>query len=445
MNTPDFSGKRILFTGFSMAPGSEALAGYHFAKKHGGDDFTTLYWGDEAYAASLPAEFKKIHVAGNNDFDPKLSEGYDIVFRQNATRPDLVLSPTTTPTNEFFKLCPAPIIAVTGTKGKGTTSSLIAAILEEAGHSVHLLGNIGLNALDNLEKISENDIVVFEISSFQLWDIKRSPKIAVVLMISEDHQDVHNSMEEYIEAKAQIVRYQTPDDVVVHHPTNELTLRAVAKARSERKAFLTTQGAYITDDGIYIEDQKVMNVTDVGLVGVHNLENVTAAITAAWEYTTDLGAISKAVKQFKGLEHRLEEVATKKGVTFYNDSFSAAIPAAVAAIHAFDSSTIVIVGGYDKKSSLAAIADAIVSRPVKKAILIGQTGPQLKQLLDDRNFTDYELDTTMRLESAVEKAVRSADAGDVVVLSPGCASFDMFKNYKERGNQFKEYVHGLDG
>src|SRR6056297_3739441 len=154
MYSPNFSGKKILFTGFSMSPGSEALAGYHYAKKYGGEDFTTLYWGDEEYAQSLPDEFTKIQVEGNNKFDTEVTKGYDIVFRQNATHPDLVLSPSTSPTIEFFKLCPAPIIGVTGTKGKGTTSTLIAKILEESGQKVHLVGNIGKNALDEIENIA---------------------------------------------------------------------------------------------------------------------------------------------------------------------------------------------------------------------------------------------------------------------------------------------------
>ncbi len=439
---PDYADKKILFTAFSVAEGSEELAGYRFLKRYGAQDITTLYWGGDEIAAKIPADVKKIEIKPHY-VDEQLTAGYDMVFRHQTTRPDAIASPITSNAVEFFKFCPAPIIAVTGTKGKGTTSSLIAAILKEAGKTVHLLGNIGTQAISRLDQIQPDDIVVFEISSFQLWDLRESPHVAVVLLIDEDHLDVHSSMDEYVNAKGNIARYQQEDDLLIYHPENELSAKIARLSKGKKQKFMTPKAAHIKDGYVFYQKTAIMPLEEVGLVGRHNLENVCAAISAAWEYTQDVSAIEEAVRGFTGLEHRLEFVAKKAGVRFYNDSFSAAVPAAIAAVQAFEEPIIVVLGGYDRHVSFAKLAAAVKASHVKHAILIGQNRHQIATALEDAGFQDYELFEGQDMTAIVQRASDLAESGDVVVLSPGSPSFDMFENYKARGLLFKDAVHAL--
>ena len=443
METPDYSGKKILFTAFSVADGSEEVAGYEFVKRHGATDITTLYWGDEEYAAKIPEDVKKIRVDGNNKFDPEVTKGYDLVFRHQTTRPDLILSPTTTNTNEFFKFCDSPIVAVTGTKGKGTTSTLISEILDQAGVANRLLGNMGNTAIRELDDLEDDEVVVFEISSFQLWDLEYSPQVAVVLMMGVDHQDVHNSVEEYIQAKGNITNFQTAEDIVVYHPENEMTAEVVGTPNGRAKRYLTDEGAHIADNKIMIDGAEIMWVEQVGLQGPHNLENVAAAITAAWEFTQDTSAISTAVAEFGGLEHRLELVREYNGIRFFNDSFSAAPVAAMAAVNAFDEPVSVILGGYDKGNTFEELAAAVKEAGVHKAVLIGETREMIAASLDEVGFEAYQTTDTTSMDAIVGLAAQEMPENSIVLLSPGCASFDMFENYKDRGNQFKDAVSRL--
>lgn len=442
-NTPDYSGKKILFTAFSVSDGSEELAGYEYIGYHGATDVSTLYWGNEDYAAKIPNNIKKIRVDGNNHFDPDVTAGYDLIFRHQTTRPDLLKSPSTTNTNEFFKYCPAPIIAITGTKGKGTTSTLISLILDQAGIQNRLLGNMGNTAIHELDSITADEVVIFEISSFQLWDLEYSPHVAVVLMMDVDHQDVHSSVEEYIRAKSNIVNHQKQDDVVVYHPTNEMTADVVGTPNGRSKKYMSDEGAHIKDGQIFIDDQYILDTSQVGLLGEHNLENVCAAITAAWEYTQDVEAIATAVAEFRGLENRLELAGEKDGVEFYNDSFSVVPVATEAAIHAFDKPITLIVGGFDRGADFSHLAQSLKDSTVNHVLAIGATGERIRDELQRAGVRGVKHLGDMEMDEIVQTAKELTESNSIVLLSPGCASFDMFANYKDRGNKFKAAVENL--
>jgi UDP-N-acetylmuramoylalanine--D-glutamate ligase len=386
-------------------------------------------------------------VAGPHALDALKRRQFDKVVRTPGLSPAKLsgVQNVTTATREFFARCPAPIIGVTGTKGKGTTCSLIARILETAGKKVWLVGNIGTPSLDMLSEIKQDDIVVYELSSFQLWDLEKSPHVAVVLMIEEDHLNVHENFEDYIQAKANIARHQEPEDIIVYHPTNSYsrTIAENSPALTKRK-YLHEEGANIVNSTVVIDGQKICSINDIGLLGQHNVENVCAAVTAAWVFTHDVAAIAETVKNFKGLEHRLEFVRDVSGVKFYNDSFSSAPSASLAAMKSFAQPEIVIMGGYDKQGSFDDFAREMKTLPnMKRILLIGQTKNIIAQSLETAGVKQYETLETVDFEEIVERAADLAVSGDIVLLSPGCASFDMFKNFYERGEQYKAIVEKL--
>ncbi len=350
-------------------------------------------------------------------------------------------------TNEFFEHCPAQIIGVTGTKGKGTTCTLIAEMLRAAGKTVHLVGNIGVPALDVLSEINKEDIIVFELSSFQLWDVQFSPHIAVVLMIEPDHQDIHVDMDEYIEAKGHIALYQGRKDTVIYHPTNIFSERIAGYSVGKRIKYLDSSGAFLSgvdkEEKIVVDGKDVCRVSEIAMLGRHNIENACAAITAARTYSADYEAFANVLRTFKGLEHHLEEVGTIDGVVYYNDSFSAAPMAAVAATKAVPNPKIMIYGGFDKKADMASIAEVAATENIKHAILIGQTKESIAQNMQSRGFSDFTISNASTMKDILTEARAHAESGDAIVLSPGCASFDMFANYKQRGEQFREAVGAL--
>ncbi len=260
--------------------GLEGEANFHYWNTLGVD--ITIFDEREVPAQPLPENVKT--VLGPGSF--KKMHGYDIVVRTASLSPDKIETDgkVWSATNEFFSKCPAPIIGVTGTKGKGTTCSIITEILKATNKTVHLVGNIGVPALEVLPNIKADDIVVFELSSFQLWDLKKSPQTAVVLMIEPDHLDNHSSMEEYVAAKANIAKYQDDDDVVAYHPTNKYSAQIAQLSPAHKRKYMTSEGAYIVSGQIVIDNVAVSMVKEVGLLGEHNLENICAALTAVWQY-----------------------------------------------------------------------------------------------------------------------------------------------------------------
>jgi len=357
-------------------------------------------------------------------------DGFDLVVRTAGLAPHKIKTDGKiwSSTNEFFAKCPAPIIGVTGTKGKGTTCSLIGSILQAAGKTVHLVGNIGTAALDELPKIQANDVVVFEMSSFQLWDIEKSPHIAVVLMIEPDHLNVHMDFEDYVNAKARISAYQTSSDVVIYNQNNPYA-REIAEKSAARKVVYPFA---ITE---FVDSLK--------LPGKHNQENASAAIAAVRELNVSDDEIRQGLVTFEGLPHRLEKVRELNGVTYYNDSFSSAPSATVAAIRSFDVPEIVIIGGVDKGADFGELSRVLKeSSQVKTVILIGEMRNKLAEQFASSN-AKVIISDAQTMPEIVTEARAQTESGDVVLLSPACSSFDMFKNFYDRGDQFRDVVHSL--
>lgn len=417
--------------------GQEGEASYRYWQAKG-DDVTIV---DESDLPARPTPKDAKLMTGAGAFASLI--GFDMVVRTASLRPDKIKTDGKiwSATNEFFSQCPAEIIGVTGTKGKGTTSSLIAEMLKSAGRTVHLLGNIGVPALEILPKIKSDDIVVFELSSFQLWDLEKSPHVAVVLMLEPDHLDVHTDMDEYVEAKSHITSWQTDRDVLVYHPTNQLTAQVVALSNAGQKIrYQTQEGCYVQDKDIVISGKRICSVSEVGLLGEHNLENICAAITAAWQYTQDTEAVKRAVVSFTGLPHRLEFVAEKNGIKYYDDSQATGPTSTIAALRAFKQPVTLILGGSDKGLDSSAVIEEL--DPGKHTVLlIGALAGTLEERLKQRQFSNYQnLGQNITMKSIVEAAAKTAQPGSVVLLSPAHASFDMFANYQDRGEQFKRAV-----
>ncbi len=376
----------------------------------------------------------------------ELAEGtFDIVMRTPSLSPHKLshIKNVSSATTEFFKTCPASIIGVTGTKGKGTTSSFIASILRAAGKKVHLVGNIGEPALDALADITSGDIVVFELSSFQLWDMQYSPHVAVVLLVEPDHLDVHDDMPDYINAKTNITRWQKPTDMAVYYPHNDISQQIARASSGVQTPYTSAPGAHVKDGSFYINEQKLCSTATVVIPGNHNLDNACAAITAAWQFTHDVKVITTGLNDFKGLPHRIEYVRTIDNIEYYNDSYSSAPSAAVAAIRAFSNPKIMILGGYDRHIDFTHLAKEVAGGNVKRAIIIGETKDRIAQALQQQGFHDYELLHQVTMQQIIAKARAAASDNDVVILSPGCPSFDMFKNFLDRGEQFKSVVNSL--
>ncbi|MEI6850485.1 MAG: UDP-N-acetylmuramoyl-L-alanine--D-glutamate ligase [Candidatus Saccharibacteria bacterium] len=385
----------------------------------------------------------------SEDAFSKLND-FDIVVRTAGLNPHKIQTDGVvwSATNEFFEKCPAQIIGVTGTKGKGTTASIIVSILKESGKKVWLLGNIGIASLDYLSKINPQDIVVYELSSFQLWDLQRSPHIAVVLLVEPEHLDVHTNFEDYVDAKKNIRLYQKDEDICIFHPTN-IYSRKIAESTNLGVAI---RFGIEDDGGVYIKDGKfcqyehnICSVNSLQLIGVHNLDNACAAVTAAKHFDISDDCIKKGLEVFKGLPHRLEFVRDFNGVSYYNDSFSSSVTATVAAINSFSQPEVVIIGGIDRGGNFDEIAEVISKKiNVKATIVIGKIKNKLVEILNTKNLNIQIIPSDLiTMQEIVELAKSFSEPGDVVILSPGCASFDMFKDFYDRGDQFRKAVNEL--
>lgn len=351
----------------------------------------------------------------------------------------------------FFDECPGQIIGVTGTKGKGTTSSLIYAILKEAGKDVYLAGNIGKPYLELLPKLDTKSLVVLELSSFQLIDLNKSPDVSVVLNITSDHLNWHKDLKEYVDAKKNIVEYQNPSDFAVINADYEVPKSFAGKTKAKVLFFSrknSTSGCYIRKDKEIVlsvqKDEVIGDVDRLLLMGKHNWENVTAAICASYVAGADIESIKKAVFEFKGLEHRLELAGKVNGIEFYNDSFSTNPEPTIAAVKSFEKPMTLILGGYDKGLDYREMGKEIATGRVANTILIGDTREKIKKALDEASFNGKIIDMgRSEMTKIVNKALEITPTGGVVILSPASASFDMFKDYKERGNLFKKAVSSI--
>lgn len=353
-------------------------------------------------------------------------------------------------TNEFFKQCPAPIIGVTGSKGKGTTCSLIASILRASGKTVHLVGNIGVPALDILPEIKPSDVVVYELSSFQLWDVEYSPHIAVILHIEPDHLDVHESFDEYIQAKAHIVAFQSRNDICLYHPTNRYSKHIAqvqpqfathaAKYAAEQKETTNIETVYEKDARFVTNSGRdICSVSELKIPGKHNIINGAAAISACLSFDKNISnqAVVKGTNGFTGLPHRLKFVDEVAGVKYYDDSIATTPGSAIAAVESFVQPKVLILGGSSKGADFNELAQAIADAKVRHVLLIGAEAKRIAAAFEIEQFDKYSVvDDSQSMDAIVGVAGRLAESGDVVVLSPACASFGMFKNYSDRGDQF---------
>lgn len=351
----------------------------------------------------------------------------------------------------FFSICPCKTIGVTGSDGKTTTTTLIYEILKQDGYNCHVGGNIGKPLLPIVEFIDPNDIAVLELSSFQLQTMETSPEIAVVTNISPNHLDYHNGMEEYTNAKKNIFLNQNKLGRLIINAENEITNSFENEANGSVEKFsLNNQkishGTRRYRNRIYYDNEPVVDVSDIKLPGEHNVDNYLAAICATYPLV-DTSSIVNVAKTFGGVAHRLEFVREYKGIKFYNDSIASSPTRTIAGLKSFDDKVILIAGGYDKNIPFDGFGKVVLEK-TKAVILIGDTSNKIRcEIEKECKVQNKNLPISMResLEDAVEAACSLAkDNGDIVLLSPACASFDMFKNFEERGNAFKQFVSSLE-
>lgn len=371
-------------------------------------------------------------------------EGFDLVVRTAGLAPYKIKTDgkVWSAANEFFEKCPAPIIGVTGSKGKGTVSSLIASILKQAGKKVWIIGNIGVAPLDVLKEVSSTDVVVYELSSFQLWDIEYSPQTAVVLFIEQEHLDVHVDMDDYLNAKSHITLYQTSDDLLVYNQTNPFARSIAAQSKAQAVGYPDVGTAHIKDDSFFYGEQLICSVDALQLRGLHNQDNACAAIDVAWSFTNDASAIEKGLRDFKGLPHRLKLVRELDGVSYFDDSIATTPSSAIAALRSFSQPKVIILGGSSKGSDFVELGQELAKQDVR-AILIGAEAENIAHACRVAGFSAYEILEQATAAKFVERARSLATPGSIVLLSPACASFGLFKNYSDRGDQYIAAVEAL--
>ena len=383
----------------------------------------------------------------------------DVIFRTPGLRPDVPEiaacvdrgAVLTSEMEVFFEVCPCTIIAVTGSDGKTTTTTIIAELLKAAGKRVWVGGNIGHPLLCEADGILATDYAVLELSSFQLMTMKHSPHIAVVTNLAPNHLDVHRDMAEYVAAKENIFRHQSGEDVAVFNADNDITAeqsrRAPGRARLFSRRDEVADGVFLRGEDIVCRsgghERVVMTTGDIKIPGVHNVENYMAAIAAVDGLVPD-EVIRRFAREFGGVEHRIELVRTYRGVRYYNDSIASSPSRTIAGLRSFREKVILIAGGYDKHIPFDVLGPEIVEH-VKLLVLCGATADKIRAAVE--NAPGYEpgkpeiLDVTP-FTAAVEAARDRAQPGDVVTLSPACAAFDQFKNFAERGKFFKSIVNG---
>ena len=411
-------------------------------------------------------------------------EGYlddidaDIIYRSPGMRPDIVQfadavrrgATLTSEMEAFFEVCPCRTIGVTGSDGKSTTSTIISRMLEMAGYRVWLGGNIGLPLLDRVPDMKREHIAVVELSSFQLMTMSKSPEIAVVTNVSENHLDVHKDFDEYIESKKNIFCHQNASGITVLNWDNKITRGYAASAKGDVRYFshresqedirkgqlkLGLAGTIskndifmitVQDNAICVDagnrHKKIIDIAGIRLPGTHNVENYMACIASIFDLCSSAD-VAEVARTFEGVEHRLEFVAEHCGVSFYNDSIASSPARTIAGLRSFNKKVVLIAGGYDKQLSYKPLAEELPSH-VKALVLMGQTKDKIRTEVERLEpcveFPVFEVQT---MEEAVEAARRVSQSGDTILFSPASASFDMFKNFEQRGNAFKTIVNNI--
>ncbi|WP_066889749.1 UDP-N-acetylmuramoyl-L-alanine--D-glutamate ligase [Clostridium nigeriense] len=382
--------------------------------------------------------------------------GFEVVFKTPSMRIDceaLVRAKNegayiTSEMEEFVRYCKGKIFGITGSDGKTTTTTIVSKILIEAGYKTWVGGNIGTPLFANIEEIKEDDKVVLELSSFQLMTMDTPIDVAVVTNLAPNHLDMHKDMDEYINSKKNIFLYQDKDGVLILNRENEITHSFISEAKGKVREFSSKErlenGAYFKDNILYLDGEEVCAKDDIVIKGIHNIENYLAAFLATKDdVSTDV--MKKVAKTFGGVEHRCELVREVKGVSYYNDSIASSPTRTLAGLLAFEKKVILIAGGYDKNIPFEPLAEE--GYPfIKELILLGATKELIKgafDKLESEKGIEIPIILVDSLEEAVAKANEIAEEGDVVTLSPACASFDMFPNFAVRGNKYKEIVNNL--
>lgn len=382
--------------------------------------------------------------------------GFDVVFKTPSMRID---SPAlqrakaegayiTSEMEEFMRYCPAKLYAVTGSDGKTTTTSVIYNLLKEQGFKTWVGGNIGTPLFSKIEEITPQDRVVLELSSFQLMTINVSPEVAIITNITPNHLDMHKDMDEYIDAKKNIFKYQGKNDLLIINRENDITNSFQGEAKGKVKLFSSkteiADGGFYKDGVLFIDGHEVCKKDEITIKGMHNVENYLAAFLAVKDEVSK-EVMRKVAMEFKGVEHRNEFIREVEGVKYYNDSIGSSPTRTLATISVFDKPVILIAGGYDKHIPFEPLAEKGWDK-VKALVLLGDTKEKIKdvflKVIEERNI-NIPIFMTGSLEEAVKKGQDIAEDGDYVVLSPACASFDMFPNFEVRGNKFREIVNSL--
>jgi len=394
----------------------------------------------------------------------RLGDGYleglteDVVFRTPGLHPKYLQAArergcvVTSEMEVFFDVCPCPIVAVTGSDGKTTTTTIIAGLLRAAGRTVHLGGNIGHPLLAETETIAPDHVAVVELSSFQLMTMKKSPGIAVLTNLAPNHLDIHTDMDEYVHAKENIFAYQDVQGLLVTNWDNDLARNSSQKASGKVGYFTRAEdvvpafGCYLQHNAIWYNDgttcREVLPLEDILIPGDHNVENYMAAICAVQGLVRD-ETIRDYARTFSGVEHRIELIRTRQGVRWYNDSIASSPSRTIAGLKSFREKVILIAGGKDKGISYADIGP-VINEHVKSLILCGATAGVIREAVEQaENYAGIEITEVESYPAAVLLADLGAQEGDVVILSPASTSFDRFKNFEERGRIFKELVMEL--
>lgn len=469
----ELSNKKIAVLGV----GQEGVAVSSYLIRHGLnfdllDEKDFSLWSQEAQNLAIT---NNLNYTCGPDYLLNLKK-YEVVFRSPGIwrlSPELIEAERlgvkiTSQAKFFFKYCPSKIIGITGTKGKGTTSSLVYEILIKAKEdnnflahgflnaqsNIYLTGNIGkTQPLDFLDNLTNQDIVVYELSSFQLQDLEQSPHISVVLMTTADHLDKHKSLDEYHNAKQNITLYQKENDFLIFNKdyiaSSQISENSPAK-KIEISTSKVTNGCQIGETSLSINIPEFNTLEDINIEGVllrgrHNLENIAAASLAGLCAGAGIKSIKTAISEFKGLEHRLSFIGTKHGASFYDDSIATVPETTIAAINSFSEPTILILGGSEKNSDFSNLAKLIVeNKNIKALVIVGQTTEKILQALQSSGQYSGQIFTGARdMEEIFSQIKEVSRSGDVVLLSPACASFGMFKDYKERGDKFIEEVNKL--
>ncbi len=448
--------KRIGVVGFGVS--NQPLVG---ALLDAGCDVTVC---DRRERAALGAAGERAAARGAK---MQLGDGYldrldfDVIFRTPGllpTAPELVQAARrgavlTSEMEAFCALSPCRILAITGSDGKTTTSTVTAEVLKAAGHTVHLGGNIGTPLFTRLPEIRPDDLAVLELSSFQLHSMRCRPAVAVITNVSPNHLDVHPDFADYVAAKQNIYRNQGPEGVLVLNAGDAHTPQFAAEAPGEVRLFSSAgaveNGVYLQDGVIYRarggETAPIMNAADIRIPGAHNVENYMAAFAALGDLASREACVSVA-KAFPGVPHRMELIRELNGVRFYNDSIASSPTRAIAGLHALPKPPIILLGGHDKHIPFDELGDKVCLH-AKAAVLCGETAEPIAAAIRASKHYDPKALPVVVLDdfrAAVETAYRLARPGDIVTLSPACSSFDRFKNFEERGNTFRAIVESLE-